>query len=69
MASVSVILLMCWQDPLAAVTDGASNCSKARKIGMLDVNMLTSRLNAANKPRFKTLLTDFGHIRRRNENL
>ena len=54
MVLVSVILVMCWQDPLAAVTNEGSNWSNARKIGMLDVNILTSQLNEASKYRFET---------------
>ena len=53
MALVSVILLMCWQDELAAVTHEGSSWSKARKIGMLEVNMLNTALNAAKRQGMK----------------
>lgn len=47
MALVFVILLMCGQDPLVAVTHEGSDWSKARKIRMMEVNMLGAQVDAA----------------------
>ena len=41
------MLLMCGQDPLAAVTHEENSWSRARKIGTLEVNMLVTQLDAA----------------------
>lgn len=45
MALVLVMLLMCGQDPLVAVTIEGSIWSKARKKGTLEANMLGAQLD------------------------
>ena len=43
------MLLMCRQDPLMAVTLEGSSWSKARNIGMLEINILGTQFDAAKK--------------------